>query len=86
MNLFITISSEYYTFRSFGIIKKSSEKYISYKDKLTMFNLKPLGLRRIKYNLVLMFKISSNFTDVTLDKITNFLKLTYTRKYNSRKL
>ena len=44
-----------------------------------MINLKPLGLRRIKYNLVLMFKISSNFIDVTLDKITNFLKLTNTR-------
>lgn len=37
-----------------------------------MFNLEPCELRRIKYDLVPMYKISSDVTDVSHDKISLF--------------
>ena len=51
-----------------------------------MFNLEHLELRRIRYDIVLMFKIISIFADVNHDKILKFSKSTNTIKYISRKL
>ena len=40
-----------------------------------MFNLESLELRHINYDIVVKFKVSSNSTHVSLDKILNFFKI-----------
>ena len=47
--------------------RKLNVKYESYKHRLSFFNLDTLEIRRIKYDLILIFKIIHNLIDLQFD-------------------
>ena len=50
-------------------ITKKSHLYISYESRLELFKLDPLELRRLRYDLALIYQISNNLTAVDRDDI-----------------
>ena len=63
---------------------KLNIKYESYKHRLTFFNLDNLKSRRIKYNLILLFKIIHNLIDLQFDdflSISTSFKLYQLRRH-----
>jgi len=46
------------------VCRKLNIKYESYKHRLRLFNLDTLEIRRIKYDLILIFKIIHNLIDL----------------------
>ena len=59
-------------------------KYNSYKHRLSFFNLDTLKIRRIKYNLILVFKNIHNLIDLQFDdffSISPSLKLYRLRRH-----
>ena len=66
------------------VCRKLNIKYESYKHRLRLFNLDTLEIRRIKYDLILIFKIIHNLIDLQFDdffSISPSLKLYQLRRH-----
>ena len=68
----LEIIQRYFTrrlyFRCNGYVKRYSPNYISYTQRLTLYNLEPLELRRLKLDLVMIFKLANNHIAVNSEK------------------
>ena len=64
------------------LCQRNNIKFNSYLDRLRILNLESLEVRRVKFDIILMFKIFNNLVDVPFkDYFTNSLSAT---KYNLR--
>ena len=66
------------------VCRKLNIKYKSYRHRLRLFNLDTLEIRRIKYDLILIFKIIHNLIDLQFDdffSISPSLKLYQLRRH-----
>jgi len=66
------------------VCRKLNIKYESYKHRLRLFNLDTLETRRIKYDLILIFKTIHNLIDLQFDdffSISPSLKLYQLRRH-----
>ena len=48
-------------FRCNGYVKRSSTNYLSHIQRLTLYNLETLELRKFKLDLVVIFKLATKF-------------------------
>ena len=72
-------------FRCNVYVKRSSPNYISYTQRLTLYNLESIELRRFKFDLVMIFKLSNNHIADNSEQILNFSNSSL-KRHNSYKL
>ena len=68
-----------------SVCKRLNLKFNSYKDRLKIFNLESLEYRRVKCDLILVYKILNNLIDIepnTLFKRSNFYSSHNLRRHN----
>ena len=64
------------------LCQKSNIKFQNYEERLRILNLESLEIRRIKFDIVLMFKIQNKLIDIDFDKF--FKTKPSSTKYNLR--
>ena len=58
-------------------------KFESYTDRLKLFNIESLEYRRMKFDLILVYKLLNGHIDIDSDDF--FLKTTFYQTYNLRR-
>ena len=65
------------------VCKKLNIKYNNYKDRLNLFNINSLEYRRVKFDLILLYKIVNKLIDLNFS--TYFTLSDYSCVYNLRR-
>ena len=65
------------------ICKRLNIKFESYTDRLKIFNIESLEYRRMKFDLILVYKLLNGHIDIDSDDF--FLKTTFYQTYNLRR-
>ena len=65
-----------------NLLKKLNIKYNSYNDRLKQLNLESLEMRRLQYDLIMIYKILNNLIDLNFDQFFRLMKTRYNLRHH----